>query len=260
MAGEITRLYPLPSREIPADAIYLDLELPPADQRDASRPHVLINMISSLDGKAAVGGKASPLGTEIDRQAMRNLRSKADAVMIGAGTLRAEKLALGLNEPARASQPLAVILTESGDVPLARNLILGEGQGLVVLAPEGVSVPSARKRGGRVLSVRAGGAAGFLLGEALRMLKSKHAVDVLLVEGGPTLNHSLLAGNLVDELFLTLAPKLLGGTAQEAFTILAGSPLAAGETHLISAYLAADELFLRYGVCPKPYNTCEQRG
>jgi 2,5-diamino-6-(ribosylamino)-4(3H)-pyrimidinone 5'-phosphate reductase len=213
-----------------ARGIYKDLELPLAGRRDSSRPYVLINMVSSLDGSTTVEGKAARIGSETDRQVMRTLRSKADAVMIGAGTLRAERLSLGLDDPVGA-QPLAVVVTGSGNVPLESNLILGERQEVLVIAPEEVSARSEVD-----------------LAEALKMLKTEYAVDLLLVEGGPSLNHALISADLADELFLTLAPKLLGGPANESPAILKGPALAPRAVNLLSAHLAGDELFLRYSM------------
>jgi riboflavin biosynthesis pyrimidine reductase len=235
LTDKATRLYPLPPREIPADAIYEDLELPPAGRREASRPYVIVNMVSSLDGNTAVHGKAAGLGSRIDRRTMRNLRSHADAVMIGANTLRAEKLSLGIDEPSDKPQPLAIIATTTGDVPLESNLLLGEGQEVLLLSPR--ELPG--YRGG-----------DLDLGEALEILKAGYGVDVLLVEGGPTLNHALISRGLADELFLTLVPKLLGSGISESRTILDGGPLPP-ETpapDLLSVHLAGDELFLRYAL------------
>jgi riboflavin biosynthesis pyrimidine reductase len=235
LTDKATRLYPLPPREIPADTIYEDLELPPAGRREASRPYVIINMVSSVDGKTAVHGKAAGLGSRIDRQTMRNLRSHADAVMIGANTLRAEKLSLGIDGPSDKPQPLAIIATTTGDVPLESNLLLGEGQEVLLLSPR--ELPG--YRGG-----------DLDLGEALEILKAGYGVDVLLVEGGPTLNHALISRGLADELFLTLVPKLLGSGISESRTILDGGPLPP-ETpapDLLSVHLAVDELFLRYAL------------
>jgi riboflavin biosynthesis pyrimidine reductase len=85
------------------------------------------------------------------------------------------------------------------------------------------------------------------LAEALRILKAEHGVELLLVEGGPSLNHALISSNLADELFLTFASKLLGGTLDESPTILNGPALVDRAVNLISAHLAGgDELFLRY--------------
>ncbi|MDP8948986.1 MAG: RibD family protein [Actinomycetota bacterium] len=247
MTGKILRLYPPPTREITTGGVYEDLELPPPERRDPSRPYVIINMVSSVDGRIAVEGKSSRIGSETDRRTMRTLRSKADAVMIGAGTLRAEKLSLGLDEPS-GEQPLAVIATRTGDVPLESNLIVGERQEVLIVttqdAPENLNDQLCESA--RVLRVPATPSGAINLPEALEVLKAEHAVEVLLVEGGPSLNHALISQNLADELFLTLAPKLLGGTSDKPLTILGGPALAPiVEVKLLSAHLADSELFVR---------------
>jgi 2,5-diamino-6-(ribosylamino)-4(3H)-pyrimidinone 5'-phosphate reductase len=250
LSGRILRLYPPPSGEITAGGVYEDFELPPPERRDPSRPYVIINMVSSIDGKAALGGKSSRIGSETDRRAMRTLRSKADAVMIGAGTLRAERLSLGLDDPSSGPQPLAVIATRTADVPLESNLIVGERQEVLVLttrqAPKNLC-DRLRERA-RVLRVHATPSGAINLAESLQILKAEHTVDLLLVEGGPSLNHALISDDLADELFLTLAPKLLGGTLHETLTILDGPTLAPRDANLLSAHLADGELFLRYSL------------
>jgi riboflavin biosynthesis pyrimidine reductase len=76
-------------------------------------------------------------------------------------------------------------------------------------------------------------------------LRSEHGVRAVLCEGGPTLNSYLLAAGLVDELFLTLHPKLLGGAA--ALTIVAGRPLVEpAELELVSLAEAGGELYTRW--------------
>jgi 2,5-diamino-6-(ribosylamino)-4(3H)-pyrimidinone 5'-phosphate reductase len=242
VSGKATRLYPLPAREIPAQAIYEDLELPPARWRECWRPYVVINMVASVDGKSSVAGKASPLGSQTDRQTMRNLRSRADAVMIGASTLRAERLTLGLDEPRRDSQqPLAVIVTGSGEVPLDDNLLVAEGQGVLILAAEH---PGLDSREHALLTLPAPQAGNVDLAEALKRLKAEYAVELLLVEGGPTLNYSLISSNLADEMFLTVAPKLLG----VAPGVLEGPTQVPRDLSLLSTYLCGEELFLRYAI------------
>jgi 2,5-diamino-6-(ribosylamino)-4(3H)-pyrimidinone 5'-phosphate reductase len=242
---KILRLYPLPSREIAEGGIYEDLELPPPERGDPSRPYVIINMVSSIDGRAAIGGKASGIGSETDRQAMRTLRSKVDAVMIGANTLRAERLSLGLDEPAGSRQPLAVIVSRTGNVPLENNLIGYERQSVLVITRQHVLDDRLREGALRVPATPSG---AVDLGEALKLLKIEHGVELLLVEGGPSLSHALISANLADELFLTLAPKLLGGTPDESPAILNGPTLAPRDITLLFAHLAGDELFLRYGL------------
>ncbi len=206
-------------------------------------------MVTTVDGKTAVEGKASGIGTPADRALMRTLRCEADAVMIGGGTLRAEKLSLGLDAHDPRPRPLAVVLTGTGDVPLGSNLVRDRRQDVLVLLSEGADRGAERRLGGlaevrRVPDLEPGLADPK---KALQTLKSDYGVGRLLVEGGPTLNHALISAGLADELFVTLAPTLIGGGASEA-TILDGALREPRKLHLLSAYLARDELFLRYGL------------
>jgi 2,5-diamino-6-(ribosylamino)-4(3H)-pyrimidinone 5'-phosphate reductase len=247
LTGKILRLYPLPAQELLAEGIYEDLELLPPGRTETSRPYVIINMVSSLDGRTVREGKAARIGSQTDRQLMRTLRSKADAVMIGANTLRAEKLSLGLDEPA-GPQPMAIILTNTGNLPLESHLIRNERQEVLVVVPEGCpedAVRRLRRSGGDVLRSPTTPWGAIDLEGTLQVLKAERAVDLLLVEGGPTLNYSLISEQLADELFLTLAPKLLGG---KGLTILSGDPLPEGVwcPNLLSLHAAGGELFLRY--------------
>ncbi|MGH3144564.1 MAG: RibD family protein, partial [Rubrobacter sp.] len=225
--------------------IYTDLVLPPPGWRNSLRPYVIINMVSSVDGSTSIEGKASPLGSSTDRQTMRNLRSKADAVMVGAGTLRAEKLSLGLDDPPGGRQPLAVIATNSGDLPLEDNLVIDETQELLILTTHAtiVQLPGDKTR---LRATPADESGNLDLLKPLQTLKQDHGVDVLLVEGGPKMNHYLVSKELADELFLTLAPKLVGDSPTH--TILEGPPLSprAQPPELLSVHQASDELFLRY--------------
>jgi 2,5-diamino-6-(ribosylamino)-4(3H)-pyrimidinone 5'-phosphate reductase len=250
LTGKATRLYPLPPREVPAGEIYVDIELPPPGRPGPSRPYVIVNMVSSIDGKCAIGGGSVGIGDETDRQTMRNLRSKVDAVMVGAGTLRSEKISLGLDEPLDGPQPLGVVATKTGDVPLESNLIVHQGQEVLLLSSE--NIPVGPDKRARWLKISGDHSGNMDLLEALQRLKSEFAVDLLLVEGGPMLNHALISRGLADELFLTLAPKLLGGEGRDSFTILGGTPLLPEATSpkLLSGYLAGDELFLRYALNP----------
>jgi 2,5-diamino-6-(ribosylamino)-4(3H)-pyrimidinone 5'-phosphate reductase len=243
LTDTVTRLYPLPPREIPAGSIYADLELPPHRRHDPGRPYVIINMVGSVDGKTSVDGKAAGLGSRIDRQTMRNLRARADAVMIGANTLRAEKLSLGLDDT-RGPQPLAVVVTASGELPLD-NLLLPERQKLLVIGPQPVV---GRFGPERALAIPASPSGTIDLEAALSALRTEYAVELLLVEGGPTLNHALISAGLADELFRTVAPTLVGPTHGEA--VHERLPTEPSPASLRSVYLADNELFLRYALQP----------
>ena len=212
---------------------------------------MFLNMVASADGQTSIGDKASKIGSDIDRHTMRNLRSNSDAVMVGADTLRAERLSLGLDKSSQGAQPLGIILTTLGDVPLESNLIFHEGQTVLVISSDAISKERAEALGQKAKVLRIAPARDGRpdLSKTLQTLKRDYAVERLLVEGGPTLNRALISAKLVDEIFLTLAPKLLGADASSGTgTILRGALPAAVDLHLLSAHLAGDELFLRYSV------------
>jgi riboflavin-specific deaminase-like protein len=230
--------------------IYRDLTFPRHAGEGSARPYVLINMVASVDGRTAVEGKASGLGTAADRSVMRTLRSKSDAVMVGGGTLRAEKVSLGLDTDDPRPRPLAVIWTATGDVGLHRNLVRDPHQSLLVLLSEHADEGVERNLRDLAQVRRVPARAGAMIDteKALQVLKTEYGIDLLLCEGGPTLNHALISANLADELFVTLAPVLLGGAASEAPSITKHHPDGPSGLHLLSAHPIGDELFLRYAI------------
>jgi 2,5-diamino-6-(ribosylamino)-4(3H)-pyrimidinone 5'-phosphate reductase len=252
---KILKLYPPPAREVLA--IYEDLDLPPTGNLEGARPYVIINTVSSVDGRTAMEGKASGIGSTTDRRTMRTLRSKADAVMVGAGTLRAEKLSLGLDPTEGTPQPLAIIVTDTGEVPLEEHLIVEGDQEVLILlsdaAPE--RVVERMRTLAPVLRVPADSTGAVDLEKALLALGAENGVEFLVVEGGPSLNHAMISHHLVDELFLTVAPELLGGTVDQTLTLLRGPTLATRDRptlDLVSIHLSGAELFLRYSLARTP--------
>ena len=229
--------------------IYRHIRFPEGTQ--STRPYIFLNMVQSADGKAAIEGKASHLGTDVDRSVMRTLRSRAHAVMVGGGTIRAEKLSLSLDAADARPVPRAVILTNTGDVPLESNLIRDHRQEVLVFLPESVE-NCAQRRLGRLAETRrvSETKSGTIdVAKALAIMKSEYDIDILLCEGGPKLNRALIGANLADELFLTIAPVLVGANNTQAPRAFPQDRL--GDTkplRLISSQGAGDELFLRYSI------------
>lgn len=241
-------LYPEPRTLADEEGIYHDLQLPPAASQLI--PYVIMNMVSSVDGRSSVGGKASGIGSRADREAMRDLRSRVDAVMVGSGTLRAEKLNLGLDDP-DTIQPLAVIVGGAGDLPIRERLSVGR-QDVVLAVPEGAPGVSETSMDGLTIIEAPSVVRGRVdLRWLLESLKREHGVNRLLVEGGPALNRAMIDGGLVDEIFLTLAPKLLSG--KEAAIVGGQARETPGWPHgldLLSVHSSGSELFLRYRLEP----------
>jgi riboflavin-specific deaminase-like protein len=200
-------------------------------------------MVATLDGRAALDGSAVGIGSTADKRLMRELRAEADVVLHGAGTVRADplsarvppylveqRLARGLTR-----QPLGAIVTRSGDLPVRHPYY--ESPTVIYVttsAPVKVDLPTVEVS--RVSSVV----------DVLRDLGRRGARRVLC-EGGPTLNSALFAAGLIDEVFLTIAPKLIGG--EDPLTIVKGPRFP--RTILLELRSLVElegELFLRYGV------------
>jgi riboflavin biosynthesis pyrimidine reductase len=223
----------------------------------AERPHVMLNMVSTADGRATVGGRSGPISNRADRELFHGLRASVDAVLVGAGTVRSERYGRLIPDAARralrrergfSEEPLACIV--SGRLALDEDIpLLAEPTARVVmLTSSAASLPAARAQIDYIRSAEEG---RLDLGGGLRELRERFAVQRVLCEGGPHLCCELLAEGLADELFLSLAPKLAGGepSSGEALRILAGGELDPPvELELLSVLQSDSALFLRYGV------------
>ena len=227
----------------------------------SERPHLLLNMISTADGRATLGGRSGPLSNPADRALFHGLRSAVDAVMVGAGTVRAERYGRLIADPRVRSdrrerglseEPLACIV--SGRLELAADIpLLATPEARVaIITNSEATLPDAAAHVEYVRAIRDG---ALDLPAAMTELRGRFSVRTLLCEGGPHLNAHLLADGLVDELFLALAPKLAGGdpASGEALRIVAGPPLAEPAELLLMSMLAQDSyVFARYCVRSSP--------
>ena len=211
------------------------------------RPYLGINMVSSLDGKATLDWRTKGLSTEVDRRLFHHLRTQADAVMVGAGTAREERYGrMTKNDELRQKRQnegfvpdaLAVVVSGRLDLPPDLPLLNEPEQTVVIATGSDASIPGVE---GRVEYARVGDD----LPRLMSYLHEEHGVRSVLCEGGPTLNSFLFAAGLVDELFLTMNPKLIGGAA--ALTIVAGRELVDPvELDLVSVAEAEGELYTRW--------------
>jgi riboflavin biosynthesis pyrimidine reductase len=232
-------------------------------------PRLYANFVSSLDGVVAIEGvdHSSQMisgKSEADRFVMGLLRACADAILIGAGTLRAApdslwtpafifpdsaaefaQLRRGLG---REAEPQLVILTASGQLDPDHRAL--EAGALVVTTSAGAT--RLRNRLPRSSSVvTLGDDKDARLLDVVATLRSE-GHDVLLTEGGPTLIGGLIGAELVDELFLTVSPILAGrSTANGRPGLVEGLELLPSRTipgDLRSVRKHGSHLFLRYGI------------
>lgn len=209
----VQRLFPDPGPTSIAAEIgnYRPFEHPRRD-----RPWVAANMVTSLDGRAAVEGGSTGLGGPADREFFLKLRTRFDAIMVGAGTLRAERYGRLVRDPqARALReriglphdPLAVIVSGRLDLPWDAPLFTDGGGRVLVFTREQPDPKPETATSLRIHSMPG----GIDLAGALRHLRRERGIRALLCEGGPHLLGQLVDADLLDELFLTVSPLVTGG-------------------------------------------------
>jgi riboflavin biosynthesis pyrimidine reductase len=232
-----------------------------------SRPYLLANMISTADGRATLGGRSGAIGGEADKELFHGLRTAVDAVMAGAGTVRAEGYGRLVRDERRrqirrerglAEEPLACIV--SGRLALTSEvpLLADPDARVAILTTSAASLPEeCRARIDYIRAARRGtldppspDPPSLDLPGAMSELRERFGVRTVLCEGGPHLNSQLLAEGLVDELFLSLSPKLAGGDAtSKTLRILSGPELDPPVAlELVAALEHDSHLFLRYKI------------
>lgn len=209
---------------------YANVQFEPAP---ADRPTVYMNVVATIDGKITSGTRDEPvsdLGSETDLEALRRLDAASDAVLIGARTLRASP---------RTWRPRAkktIVVSRSGDIPTDARFLEGEA---FIAAPGNATFEAP------VPLIKTGDD-DIDWPELLKKLR-EIGVERLYVLGGSEINAELLSRDLVDELFLTVAPKIklgwdtptyAGGTALPREALL--------QFELLESHVVGHEVFLRY--------------
>jgi riboflavin-specific deaminase-like protein len=245
----LRRIHPDPA-VVTVDEVAASLGL--AERAPDDRPYVVCNMVCTADGKATIEGRSGPIGGDADERLFHALRGQVDAVLVGTGTLRVERYGRLVREAAArearvrrglAADPIACVVTRSGRVPTDIPLFQDPASTVVVYSAEPVDLADTPA----TVHLTQLHADDFGMAPALRGLRADHRVRSVLCEGGPTVLGALLRERVVDELFLTVAPQVVGG--EVALTIVAGAPLSEPVgLGLVWALESDGELLLRYSV------------
>jgi riboflavin-specific deaminase-like protein len=222
-----------------------------ADLAPPDRPYVALNMVVTLDGRVTIGGRSGQIGNAADRELFHALRTQVDAVMAGAGTMRTERYGRLVRDPERrerrvaeglAADPHAIVPTGRLDLPEDLPLLQDPDSTVFVLTQNDGELPPVPARVEYLRGPSHPG--GVTLRPLLAELRRDHGVRSILCEGGPALNAALIHEGLVDELFLSLAPKLTGGAG---LGLVDGEPLPdAVEAELVTLFDSGGDLFMRY--------------
>jgi riboflavin biosynthesis pyrimidine reductase len=244
-------------------AMLVDQLLPPGDPIDieehlarvcaphtaALRPHVIGSLISSVNGRSTLDGRTWPMGSQVDRAIFRGLRGICDAIMVGTGTLRAEKygrpgrkrtLRESRAERGLAEEPKVLVVSRSLDLPTRIPLFRDPDTEILLYTWSDAPVPSV----GAQMQVTRLDPADQSLAAVLRSARAEHGVRSVVCEGGPRIFGALLDEDLVDELFLTIAP-VYAGDAEMPLTS-GGHRAQATPMSLVNVLSHEANLFLRY--------------
>jgi len=205
-------------------------------------------MIAAADGRATIQGRSVALGHPADRALLRELRTGADAILVGAATMAAERYATLLDPDQRAlraargdvEHPLIATISRRLDLSTEIPVLDEPGVEVVVFTESDAAPP----RVGGHLTVHRFAPGGLTLLGVLEALGAR-GVRGVACEGGPRLLGRLVGEGGLDDLLLTIAPLLAAGVAP---SVLEGPALAApARLTLRELHRADDHVFLHYG-------------
>lgn len=220
----------------------------PFDFAHEGRPQVAVNMITTLDGRASLHGRTVDLGGKSDIELLLKLRTRFEAVMIGAGTMRAERYGRIIKDPeARARRkeigleedPLAMIISGRLNLPFDAPLFTDGGGHVLIFSNENGPLPETKTP---VELIKVNGP--IVINAVLRHLREEKGIRAVLCEGGPRLFGQLVAADAFDDLFLTISSTLTGEV--DAPRILEGELGQPEHLELVNLAESEGELFARY--------------
>jgi riboflavin biosynthesis pyrimidine reductase len=213
---------------------------------------VVADMVATVDGRAAVQGRSVALGHPADRALLRELRAEADVVLVGAGTLKAERYASLLDDEARERRvaegrpphPVVATVSRRLGLPVDEAPLFGEA-GVPIVAFAEAGAPAFERAVAADLEIVRMPGARVAMRDVVDALRARGLRGVLC-EGGPGLLRRMVAEGCVDDLLVTVAPLLAAGDAP---SILEGEVLDdVARLTLREVHRADDHAFLHYGL------------
>ncbi len=211
-----------------------------------TRPFVALKMAMSLDGVvAARPGVTERLGSLAEERYVRDLRTRYDAVMVGAGTIRVDDARLTVRPPHDRVRPYVRVVACGGEPLSAQSRVFSAADGYATTI---ALVPATRlarfetlRSDAEIVEVGTGDGDALDLHAAMRAL-CERGIFSLLCEGGPRLAASLLAAGLVDRIYWAIAPRFLSGAT--AVPVLAGSSMTGISVRIDRVERAGDDVIL----------------
>ena len=187
-----------------------------------SRPYVVLNAAMTLDGKIATSKDDSAISSKIDLVRVHKLRTKVDAILVGINTVLIDNPMLTRRDTNK--NPTRVIVDSNARIGLATKIMSSCNTISTIIAV------SKKADKSKLEKIKAHGVTVMICGEnkvdlkKLLVILKRLGMNKLLVEGGGEINWSMLTSGLVDEIIVTVAPKIVGG--RDAVTFVEGEGFA----------------------------------
>lgn len=179
------------------------------------KPYVILNAAMTLDGKIATKTGSSKISGKKDLERVHKLRKEVDGIMVGINTVIADdpKLTVHKINSKKSDNPTRIVVDSQGRTPLTSRILNDDAKTIVAASnyvkKDGVSFQRCKKLS-EVADIFYSGEKSVNLKELMEYLYSKN-IKTLMLEGGSTLNFSMLKENLIDEIRVCVAPMIVGG-------------------------------------------------
>ncbi len=224
------------------------------------RPYVIINMAMSVDGKvSSVAREPTTFTSREDKKLLLKIRSRGDALIVGANTLATDYTTMGIPDPklraerkrrGQTAQPVRVIVSGQLNLSPALKVFKTPISPILIVCCQ-LASQSRRNKFSHLGRLIVCGKREVNIKRLLSMLTREYGIRTLVCEGGPTLNDAFFRAGSVDELCVTLCPRIVGG--QKAPTLVEGIGFPylknAAKGKLLSCRKGKQEWFLRYRFC-----------
>ncbi len=186
---------------------------------EKSRPYVILSAAISIDGKIATRLGDSKISSKKDRIRVHKLRSKVDAILVGKNTVHRDDPLLTVRY-VKGKNPIRIILDSQGTISVNSKILKTCSKvPTIIVVSKKISKLNLQKLQKFPIEIIISGENSVNIKSLMNNL-SKRKINTLLIEGGGTINWQFIQNNLFDEILITIAPIIIGGT--EAITFVQG--------------------------------------
>lgn len=219
------------------------------------RPYVILNAAMTLDGKIATQTGSSNISGKKDLERVHELRKECDAIMVGIGTVLADdpRLTVHKIDANPDDNPIRIVVDSKCRTPMDARITNSDAKTIIACANE---YKDEFKQSEKYETFKERGVKFFFSGDervdlvSLMSYLHEEGIDKLMLEGGSTLNFSMIRAGLIDRISICVAPMIVGGANAKTFFDGEGFDMMddAVKLELIDSYTLDKDLILTYDV------------